>query len=381
MHRTFASVGALLVFALCAALLPCAAQQAVRKSQSVIKAETRLVQVAVIVFDEKGAAAPELKKNNFRIFDDGVEQEVRYFSHQRVPVSLALAVDDSESVTHKLPFIRNASATVLAPYPDRAAQARSGDEFAVIRFASRPSLVLDFTGEPWRKVKIEGDDGIFPATQGRASGTALFDTVYQAVIYASMNAFNKQHSAVILITDGGDNHSRYRFKEVKGLLEESSVPVFSIVPPPVKIQQSLFDPLDRKHPRLADDPAVRRDPFSIETDADIIGPAERRGPGNLKQLADASGGAVFTADKDADIPHIAYALCKAIRYAYLLEYVPTGLANVKRPPAWDGKHKLELKLTPGDNFRGYATYFKRAYHERSGTIFASETPPPSLTHP
>ncbi len=381
MHRTLASVGAFLLFVQFGTVRPCTAQQSAHKSRSVIKAETKLVQVAVIVFDEKGAAAPELKKSNFRIFDDGVEQELRYFSHQRVPVSLALAVDDSESVTHKLPFIRNASATILAPYPDPQAQARSGDEFAVIRFASKPALVLDFTGEPWRKVKIEGDDGIFPATQGRASGTALFDTVYQAVAYASMNAFNKQHSAVILITDGGDNHSRYRFKEVKGLLDESGVPVFSIVPPPMKIQESLFDPLDRKHPRLADDPAARRDPFSIETDADVIGPAERRGPGNLKQLADVSGGAVFTAAHDADIPHIAYALCKAIRFVYLLEYVPTGLANLKRPPDWDGKHKLELKLTPGDNFRGYATYFKHAYHERSGAIFASDAPPPPLTHP
>jgi Ca-activated chloride channel homolog len=359
---------------------PCAAQLGVPKSGSVIKAETKLVQLAVIVFDEKGAAAPELKKNDFRIFDDGVEQEVRYFSHERVPVSLALVVDDSESVTHKLPFIRNASETILAPYPDQAAQARSGDEFALLRFASRPSMILDFTGNPAPKVRIEGDDGIFPPTQGRASGTALFDTLYLAVTYVRRHAFNKQHSAIILITDGGDNHSRYHFKEVKRLLEESDVPVFSIVPPPVKIRESIFDPLDRRHPKGAGDPN-RRDPFSIETDADVIGPAERQGPGNLKQLADVSGGAVFTATKDEDIPHIAYALCKAIRFVYLLEYVPSGLGAVKRPQDWDGKHKIKLELTPGEKFRGYAAYFKRAYHERSGAIFADGAAPPPLTHP
>jgi len=148
----------------------------------------------------------------------------------------------------------------------------------------------------------------------------------------------------------------------------------------VKIQEELFDPFGRKRPKIEDDPGARRDPFSIETDADIIGPAERRGPDNLKQLADVSGGAVFTAAKDADIPHIAYALCKAIRFVYFLEYVPSGLGSVKRLPDWDGRHKVKVELTPRAEFRGYATYFKRAYHERSGAIYADTTPPP-LTHP
>ena len=383
MHRTFVLLGAFLALALAPGppFHSCAAQQRTPKSRTVIKAETKLVQLAVIVFDEKGAAAPELKKSNFRVFDDGVEQEVRFFSHERVPVSLALAVDDSESVTHRLPFIRNASATILAPYPDREAQARSGDEFAVFRFASRPTLVLDYTVEPWRKVKIEGEDGVFPITRGKESGTALFDTVYLAVTYSRMNAVNKQHTAVILITDGGDTHSRYSMKDVRGLLEESDVPVFSIIPPPAKIQQSLFDPMDHKRPKIEIGSSGRRDPFAIETDADVIGPAERRGPGDLKQLADASGGGVFTAAKDEDIPHIAYALCKAIRFVYLLEYVPSGLGGVKRPPDWDGRHKIKLELTPSDQFHGYATYFKRAYSERHTALVANDSLPPPLSHP
>jgi len=381
MYRTFVLVGAFLSLAWCGTVPPCSAQKGIPKSKSVIRAETKLVQVAVVVFDEKGAAAPELKKSNFRIFDDGVEQEVRYFSHERVPVSLTLAVDDSESVTHKLPFIRNASATILAPYPDSAAQARSGDEFAIFRFATRPSMVLDFTVEPLEKVKVEGEDGVFPITRGKESGTALFDTLYLAVTHARMNAFNKQHAAVILITDGGDNHSRYLFKDVKELLEESDVPVFSILPPPLKIRESIFDPLENKRPRVGIGPGERRDPFSIETDADVIGPAERQGPTNLKQLADASGGAVFTATKDEDIPHIAYALCKAIRFVYLVGYVPSGLGAVKRPSHWDGGHKIKLLLTPEKEFHGYATYFKRGYHESHAAIIASGSAPPALAHP
>jgi Ca-activated chloride channel family protein len=386
MLRTIALPGSFLALVWCCAACACAAQWGVPqlgvpKSKTVIKTETKLVQVAVAVFDDKGAAAPELKKSNFRIFDDGVEQEVRYFSHERVPVSLVLVVDDSESVTHKLPFIRNASATILAPYPDRQSQSRSGDEFAIIRFAQKPSLVLDFSGEAWQQVKLEGDDSVFPPTKGKEGGTSLFDTVYLAVTYAHLNAFNKQHAAVILITDGGDTHSRYNIKEVKGLLEESDVPVFSILPPPVKIRESLFDPLDRKHPRIEDGSSHRRDPFSIETDADIIGPAERRGPSDLKQLAEASGGGVFTASKDEDIPHIAYALCKAIRFVYLVGYVPKGLGGVKRPPHWDGAHKVKVLLTPENNFHGYATYFKRAYRESPAALVANTNPPPALAHP
>jgi hypothetical protein len=234
--------------------------------------------------------------------------------------------------------------------------------------------------DPWRQVKIEGEDGIFPPTQGKASGTALFDTVYLAVTYARLNAFNKQHSAVILITDGGENHSRYRFKEVKQLLEESEVPVFSIVPPPVKIRESVFDSLEHKRPKMKGEPGERRDPFSIETDADVIGPAERQGPGNLKQLAEVSGGGVFTASTDEDIPHIAYALCKAIRFVYLLEYVPSGLGKVKHARDWDGRHKIKLELTPKEEFHGYAAYFKRGYHERSGAVAQNDSAP-ALVHP
>jgi len=174
--------------------------------------------------------------------------------------------------------------------------------------------------------------------------------------------------AVILLTDGGDNHSVYNFKKTKSFLAEMDTPFFAIVSPQVYLLQDLFaPPKKQKDPTSTtiDHPSAGGLPVHlyVSTEADLIGPAERRGPRNLKELAGISGGAVFQADDETDIPRIVRALGAAIRYSYLLEFVPSGLGHMKRPKDWDGLHTLKVQLMPAEQFRGYAVYFKRGYND------------------
>ena len=350
------------------AFIPQAGKAQARWSEAVIKSQTKLVQLLVIVWDDKGGLATHLTKKDFRVFDDGIEQSVRYFSNQRVPVSFVVSVDNSGSVEHKLPFIQKAATALLEPYPDENEQYLYGDEFSMVRFASHAELVSDFTTGRILQGMVSGDHGAIRPSYGKESSTALFDSVYLSVATARREAINKRR-AVILITDGGDNHSLYTLKETKTFLEEADTPIFAVVSPPVYILQSIFSPPKRKQkdptsPKI-DFPGaagpIQPPVLNRISDADVVGPAERRGAQNLKELAEASGGGVFTAESEYDLPRIVHALGTAVRYAYLLEYIPSGLNDIKRANGWDGRHKLKVELSPADNFRHYATYFKRGY--------------------
>ncbi len=78
------------------------------RSDTTIVANVELVQIPVTIFDDKGAVAAHLKKNDFRLFDDGIEQNILYFERERVPVSFVVLADLSSSMTRKIPFVQEA---------------------------------------------------------------------------------------------------------------------------------------------------------------------------------------------------------------------------------------------------------------------------------
>lgn len=343
------------------------AQVRPRRADAVIRSETKLVQVVVTVWDEKGKLANALSQEDFLVLVDGVEQKISYFSHERVPVSFVLSTDASTSVEHKIPFFRKAALDLLEPFPDETEQYRYGDEFALVRFGSKVEIVESFmTGRELRDRIDGGTTNLFLRPAYDRGSTSLFDAVYVSADFAKRRSINKRR-AVILLTDGGDNHSFYNFKKTKSFLAEMDTPFFAIVSPPVYLFQDLFaSPTKQKVPTsTTDDPSAGQLPIHlyVRTQADLIGPAEQRGPRNLKELAGVSGGAVFQAGDETDIPRIVRALGAAVRYSYLLEFVPKGLEHIKRPKDWDGRHKLKVQLMPSEQFRGYAVYYKRGYND------------------
>src|SRR6476660_1573880 len=107
-----------------------------------IVANVELVQIPVIIFDDKGAVVTSVKKSDFKLFDDGIEQNILYFEKERVPVSFVILADLSSSMTNKIPFVREAAVSILEP-PQKPQE--YGDEYSVFSIGKRARQLLAFT--------------------------------------------------------------------------------------------------------------------------------------------------------------------------------------------------------------------------------------------
>ncbi len=336
--------------------LAVSAQQSTHRSVDYISSEANLVRIQVIVFDNKGAMATDLTKKDFRVFDDGVEQKIQYFSHARQPVSLVLSLDDSESMQNKIPFVREAAYSLLAPFPDAEGQKHFRDEFSLIRFTTRAEMLASFSKGDALQPRV---DALVQPTNG---STALFDSVYLAVSTAK-DAVNERR-AIILVTDGGDNHSRYSLKETERFLEEADVPLFAVMAGP-SINFPFFSAPEEKPKSKSGAPAVMDSLGSLAgMDTEYhIGPAEIRGPHNLKVLTQTTGGAVFTARQMEDLQRIVQTIGVAVRYSYIVGYDPPLRGNAAHPKDWDGRHDVHVQLAETGNYQGYVLYAKQRYYE------------------
>jgi Ca-activated chloride channel homolog len=333
------------------------AGQSTHRGVDYISSDSNLVRIQVIVLDNNGALASDLTRKDFRVFDDGVEQRIQYFSHARQPVSLVLSLDDSESMQNKIPFVREAAYSLLAPFPDVEEQKHFQDEFSLIRFTTRAEMLASFTKGDVLQPRV---DALIQPTNG---STALFDSVYLAAS-AAKDAVNERR-AIILVTDGGDNHSRYSLRETERFLEEADVPLFAVMASP-SLNFPFFSAPEEKSKSKTGVPAIMGSLGSIAGGRDpeyFIGPAELRGPHNLKALTQTTGGAVFTAHQLEDVQRIVQTIGIAVRYSYIIGYDPPLRGSVAHPKDWDGRHDVHVQLAPAENYQGYALYAKQRYYE------------------
>jgi len=324
-----------------------------------IVTDVELVQIPVIVFDDKGAVATNLKKDDFRVLEDGVEQQLLYCERERQSVSFVILADQSSSMANKMPFVQEAALSVLDPDLPRDAYK---DEFSVFGIESRVKRLVPFTSDQHdleRRLPL-----LLTPTNG---STALFDGIYWGVSTANREAENKRR-AVIIISDGGDNHSRYSLRDIKGFLEEADVPVFAVMAGPTFELPDIFLPPQKKSKRFPDPGRNPKPQFPgssiIISRNDYIGPAERHGPHNLKMLTEVTGGGVFTAHSMEDLPRIVRTIGLAVRYRYVLTYRPTNKGKANAVPGDENNwHKLRIELCPKDKFAGYGfPYYKRGYN-------------------
>ena len=330
------------------------------RADTSIVANVELVQIPVTIFDDKGAVASGLKKSDFRLFDDGIEQNILYFERERVPVSFVILADLSSSMTRKIPFVQEAALSLLDSLQE---QDQDGDEYSILGIGTRSRLLLPFTsdeGDLQRRLPL-----LLTATN---ESTSLFDGIWLGVNTARRDATN-QHRAMIIITDGGDNHSRYKLRDTKELLEEADLPVFAVMAGPSFELPEIFMPQQKKRspfPPGGSKAQLPTLPISGQGQ-DYIGPAERRGPHNMKTLTEVTGGGVFTARDEDDLPRIVRTIGLAVRYRYVLSYKPVrGTKVTKKGQSAAGdprQHKVVVQLYPKDKFRGYSLpYYKRVYH-------------------
>jgi Ca-activated chloride channel family protein len=323
-----------------------------------IVTSVELVQIPVTIFDDKGSVATDLNKNDFLILEDGVEQRIVSCERERQSVSFVILADLSSSMTNKIPFVQEATLSILDPDQPRVP---FHDEFSVFGVETRVTRLAPFTGD------LEDLERRLPSLLTPTNGsTALFDGIYVGVTALKREAVNKRR-AVVIISDGGDNHSRYSLRDIKGFLQEADVPVFAVMAGPSFELSDLFSaPQNKPKPsaRPGENTKQQFPNLSIASSPhDYIGPAEQHGPHNLKALTEATGGSVFTARNLEDLPRIVRTLGLAVRYQYVLTYKPAPKPNAGVVAEGEAKwHKLHIELRPRDKFTGYGIpYYKRGY--------------------
>ena len=179
---------------------------------SSIKVDVNLVLVPVAITNSQGHFVQGLHAEDFQIWEDKVEQKIEYFSSEDTPVSLAMVFDMSGSMERKLAAAREAATACLKT-------GNSEDDYLLVEFGDRARIAQDFT----TKVGTLQSHLTFTSAQGY---TAFLDAVYLAL--ENVKFGKNPRKALLMITDGEDNHSRYSFSNVKEFLNESDVQLYAI---------------------------------------------------------------------------------------------------------------------------------------------------------
>jgi Ca-activated chloride channel family protein len=177
-----------------------------------LKVDVPVVLVNTTVSDLKGRLVAGLERRNFRIWEDDVEQQVEYFSLEDMPLSVGLVFDTTGSMADKLSAAREAATAFLKTSNPR-------DEYFLIEFGDQPKLVQDFTADISRLQKQ-----IFSSlAQGL---TPLFDAVHLGL--ETITSGKNTKKALLIITDGEDNHSRNTFSEVREFTRHQEAQIYAI---------------------------------------------------------------------------------------------------------------------------------------------------------
>jgi Ca-activated chloride channel family protein len=181
-------------------------------AQKSLKVDVDLVMVNVGVIDSDNKPVTDLKAENFQLFEDKIEQKIRYFSSEGAPVSLGLIFDISHSMEKKLSFARDAAVKFLETGTPE-------DEYFLVEFSSRAKIAQGFTTDINR---LRDKISLLPA-QG---STALYDAVYLGL--AQLKSGQNPRKALLLITDGEDNHSRYSRGDIREFVREADAQIYVI---------------------------------------------------------------------------------------------------------------------------------------------------------
>jgi Ca-activated chloride channel family protein len=272
----------------------------------VIKKDVNMVLVPVSVTDGMQRLVIGLNKNNFQVFEGKKPQEIKHFSSEDAPVSLGIIVDTSGSMSDKMDRVREA----VNQFCDAA---NLLDEFFMITFSDEPHLVVDFTPEPQEIEK----ELLFTRTKGQ---TALLDAIYLGL--RKMRAAKYPKKALLIISDGGDNHSRYSEHDVKSAVKESDVMIYSI---------GTFD-------RYA------------STREEVLGPEL------LSEITQPMGGRSFVLESPRQMPEVARRIGTELRTQYVLGYRPQDAPNDSK---W---HKIKVKLRLPKKLSFLRVYAKTGYY-------------------
>jgi len=271
-----------------------------------LKVAVDLVLVPVTITDPMNRLVTGLDKENFQLFEGNSKEDIKTFSSEDAPVSLGVIFDSSGSMSSKMDRAKDA---VLEFFKTANPQ----DEFFMITFSDEPEVISDFTSS------VEEIQGklVFMVPRRR---TALLDAIYMGV--SKMREAKYPKKALLIISDGGDNHSRYTEGEIKALVKEADVMVYAI---------GIYDRY-----------------FPTEE--------ERLGPALLGEITELTGGRAFTVENPNDLADVATKIGVELRNQYVLGYRPSKVVR-------DGKwRKIKVKLLPPKGLPPLRVYARTGYY-------------------
>jgi Ca-activated chloride channel homolog len=277
--------------------------------RSDIRVQSTLVLIPVTVTDPLNRFVTGLDRENFRVFEDKNEQKVTHFASEDAPLSVGLVFDTSGSMGSKLDKSRQAVKQFFKT-------ANPEDEFFLIQFNDRPELVVDFT------TRLEEIQNRLTFTQSKGR-TALLDAVYMAL--HKMKKAKNARKALLIISDGGDNSSRYTESEIKNLVREADVQIYAI---------GIFEMMSNRGRT----------------------PEELSGPSLLSEIAEQTGGRHFPVENLNELPDVAAKIGIELRNQYLLGYTPTN-------PQRDGKYRrVQVKLVQPRGLPPLRAFWRLGYY-------------------
>ncbi len=277
-----------------------------------IHMDVDLALVNVTVTDPYNRLVTGLEQDNFRVFEDNIEQEVVNFSAEDVPISIGVIFDFSGSMANKVGKAREAAVQFFKT-------ANPQDEFFLVSFNERAELTSSFTNS------VEDLQSRLMLTSPRGR-TALLDAIYLGL--SQMRGAHNGKRALLILSDGGDNHSRYNESDIKRLVKEADTQLYAI---------GIFDPLGYRNRT----------------------PEELNGPSLLNEITEMTGGRVFAVEKLDELPDIASKIGMELRNQYVLGYRPSNKAHDAR---W---RKLKIKLRAPKGLPPLSVFSKTGYYAPS----------------
>ncbi len=283
----------------------------IQKNQA-LKLNVDLALINATVTDPFNRLVTGLDPDNFRIFEDNVEQEVVTFSAEDVPISIGVIFDYSGSMSNKAAKAREAAIQFFKT-------ANPQDEFFLVSFNERAELTSSFTNS----VEDLQSRMLLSAPKGR---TALLDAIYLGL--SEMRGAHNAKRALLILSDGGDNHSRYNESDIKRLVKEADTQLYAI---------GIFDPAGYRNRTLE----------------------EGNGPSLLGEVTELTGGRVFPVERLEDLPDIASKIGMELRNQYVLGYHPS---NTNHDARW---RKVKVKLRAPRGLPPLTVYAKTGYYAPS----------------
>lgn len=275
----------------------------------VIRSDVDLALVNVTVTDPFNRLVTGLEQDNFRVYEDNVEQEIVTFSSEDVPISIGVIFDFSGSMSNKIDKAREAAL-------DFFKTANPADEFFLVTFNERAELTSAFTNS----VEDLQSRMMVTAPKGR---TALLDAIYLGL--SQMRGAHNAKRALLILSDGGDNHSRYNENDIKRLVKEADTQLYAI---------GIYDPLGYRNRT----------------------PEELNGPTLLSEVTELTGGRVFAVEHLNELPDIASKIGMELRNQYVLGYKPSNHIHDAR---W---RKIKVKLRAPKGLPPLSSYSKTGYY-------------------